>query len=501
MKKLIILLLLLPLFSTAQDWQTVPLNQHSVFRVEASGVDSFWNGYIRCIYVEDSSATALGTNYNFYASVRLDKNETLDTQDGATWLGHNYVRNNNGNEYYFNKYEDTIILKTNSQLSDSWIITKDTMSNLIFEATITQMDTLTINGILDSTKTISIQAFQNNVSVNSVYNSLKIILSKNHGLVQAFDFYGFPNYELCSDYMALPFSDDVFPILPKKHSLLSDSFCNINYMQQDLNWQYSAGNEWQTIVRKSPAFWIRHDTIISSQLFHPDSISVTRRIRSKSFIPVPVPTYNTGDTIITDTVFNKNIIKRIITDSAEHINTIKNILHAQNFGSSYNYFNWQFVDTFCNGRILKRDTTNSKTVLSGYRYYSHYNYQGFDVEQRSAYEWDGSIITIDYRMSPIYFNLNGCQVSTFTPYLTIATNDLHKLEKEISLYPNPTGNTFSIKTEVDWNKLEIINTLGKKVAHFENNQNNFDISGLNNGIYFVRIKTDKGIISKKILKE
>lgn len=68
------------------------------------------------------------------------------------------------------------------------------------------------------------------------------------------------------------------------------------------------------------------------------------------------------------------------------------------------------------------------------------------------------------------------------------------------LYPNPTTNYINIKTNDAILKAELYNIQGQKVnASFSNNK--VDIQNISNGIYFLKLKTDKGTITKKIIKE
>lgn len=90
------------------------------------------------------------------------------------------------------------------------------------------------------------------------------------------------------------------------------------------------------------------------------------------------------------------------------------------------------------------------------------------------------------------------RVYTFNNAL-LSTNK-NFLEKYISLHPNPVVNKFNIHvTELEFKSLTIYNLLGKKVV--ESNNKQVDFSSFSKGIYLVKIKTDKGIFSKKIIKK
>ncbi|MFK8061354.1 MAG: T9SS type A sorting domain-containing protein, partial [Polaribacter sp.] len=88
---------------------------------------------------------------------------------------------------------------------------------------------------------------------------------------------------------------------------------------------------------------------------------------------------------------------------------------------------------------------------------------------------------------------------TLTVSNTASINDFEKLAFEI--YPNPTSSVFQIKSNLTIDKVEIYNLLGQKVKQFTSlNSKEFSISQLKNGLYLIKIYTEKGIGSKRIMK-
>ena len=72
------------------------------------------------------------------------------------------------------------------------------------------------------------------------------------------------------------------------------------------------------------------------------------------------------------------------------------------------------------------------------------------------------------------------------------------LQSSVSIYPNPSQDIFNINSEIEIDKVEVYNTLGKKIA--EKNNLNIDLSQQSDGIYFLRIHHNSNIISKKVIK-
>jgi hypothetical protein len=75
---------------------------------------------------------------------------------------------------------------------------------------------------------------------------------------------------------------------------------------------------------------------------------------------------------------------------------------------------------------------------------------------------------------------------------------------ELRIYPNPTKGELRIENgELRIEKVEIYDILGKKLStfNFQLSTNQIDISQLPKGIYFVKLKTDKGELTRKVIKE
>jgi len=85
----------------------------------------------------------------------------------------------------------------------------------------------------------------------------------------------------------------------------------------------------------------------------------------------------------------------------------------------------------------------------------------------------------------------------------IGVNEV-KFDKGIALFPNPAPGVFTINVSGSWvnSIIEIYNLVGKKVIQFDMKNNSrqiIDMSGFSNGVYFVRINTQSGMIFKKVL--
>ena len=87
------------------------------------------------------------------------------------------------------------------------------------------------------------------------------------------------------------------------------------------------------------------------------------------------------------------------------------------------------------------------------------------------------------------FNLNTC--------LSLSTDNL--LNNNITIYPNPVIDLININTSLTILEVEIYDVLGKRLNYIKVSNRKIDVSGVNSGVYILKIKTEIGIILKKIL--
>ncbi|MEN8137075.1 MAG: DUF2961 domain-containing protein [Bacteroidota bacterium] len=84
---------------------------------------------------------------------------------------------------------------------------------------------------------------------------------------------------------------------------------------------------------------------------------------------------------------------------------------------------------------------------------------------------------------------------------TMLDNDHVKLTSKISVYPNPANDYISVKgLEGKVNNIQIFD-LGGREVFISNSSEYINISGLNNGVYLIKVNTETGYFTKKIIKE
>ncbi len=82
------------------------------------------------------------------------------------------------------------------------------------------------------------------------------------------------------------------------------------------------------------------------------------------------------------------------------------------------------------------------------------------------------------------------------------SNEFFKADN-LFVYPNPASDMLYFDTTGDilLNKVEIYDTIGKRILSSQVNNNSVDISQLNSGVYFVKIYSGESQITKKIIKK
>lgn len=80
------------------------------------------------------------------------------------------------------------------------------------------------------------------------------------------------------------------------------------------------------------------------------------------------------------------------------------------------------------------------------------------------------------------------------------TLNVSEYENRFEVYPNPVNNTLFISTNEIIKEINIFNVVGINVYSCNENNNFVNMSDLGKGVYFVKIKTDKAEIVKRVVK-
>lgn len=150
-------------------------------------------------------------------------------------------------------------------------------------------------------------------------------------------------------------------------------------------------------------------------------------------------------------------------------------------------------------RVLLYSMTN-KTLTKGSL--SILNFPVFISSNVSAgnynFNFSNVIITNTENIDISSFALEIGQLTVSETQLSVEGQELERL---IQLYPNPVKDILSIKSKtIVISKVAIYSGLGKKIKEVKSNFESIGISNLSNGFYIIRIFSDKGSITKRIIK-
>lgn len=171
------------------------------------------------------------------------------------------------------------------------------------------------------------------------------------------------------------------------------------------------------------------------------------------------------------------------------------------------YFNVTNVDTLVFNGVERREIT-----LQFYNYAWVTWIEGIGNIEGLLMDWRSYTMAMDpmpnvrlrcyeYNEECLYsdFSFNESIDDCYTPLYTGLEEN--QIQNNISLYPNPTKERVYINTSIPIKKITISNLLGQKIKNYNTSQvkSSIDISELNKGIYFVKIYTEKVVLSKKIV--
>ena len=85
----------------------------------------------------------------------------------------------------------------------------------------------------------------------------------------------------------------------------------------------------------------------------------------------------------------------------------------------------------------------------------------------------------------------------------VGVDEMGEGNEELGIYPNPVTESLTLTLSKGEGIVGVYNVLGECVlrTRITNHKKEIDVSLFSKGIYFVEVKTEKGIIRKKLIKE
>ena len=103
----------------------------------------------------------------------------------------------------------------------------------------------------------------------------------------------------------------------------------------------------------------------------------------------------------------------------------------------------------------------------------------------------------------IFFDYNfPIETNTATTIFQLLGTQDFSIDESIQIYPNPTNDFVNIKAKGTINSIQLFDVQGRiiKASTIKDTETRFDISQYDSGIYFVKINTDKGVKTEKLIK-
>ncbi|MFH1005804.1 MAG: T9SS type A sorting domain-containing protein, partial [Bacteroidota bacterium] len=146
--------------------------------------------------------------------------------------------------------------------------------------------------------------------------------------------------------------------------------------------------------------------------------------------------------------------------------------------------NWQIVNS----------VTGSQQSITDPQYSTYQNTANWRIETQWNITCTPALIK-----NPEPFTIITSAKSNAFKTINIGINEL-SLENTVSIYPNPTTGKFQVSSSVfQIKEVEVYNMYGEKTYSQQNLNLNSLTLDLQNGIYFLQLKTEQGTINKKIV--
>jgi len=503
MKYLFFLTLLLQLENVfSQSYSCIP-SEHKTYYTNP-------RGYLRGMRIDSVKYNNGDTLYYPFRTARLDHctwGPIADTS-GGSWWGKTLIQTPSGSTRIPNRWGDTITIRNNALLNDTWIFYHDTTA-VYYEAQVIAWDTMTFLGLTDSVKRIRITA-KNGASTipSNPLNGLELLISKQYGWIQAIDCYLFP-YHVPGDTLWSNWSFDCYFVEANRGSpIMNDNssldFKRVTYIPpvSDEVYNFEIGD----------AFWLYETMDLSGSSF--------RTTETKTLI--------TG----------KAISDTLITYTLDYWSKSKG--HSP--PTAYEYYSGTKSQSYTRGRILADTIKMPEEWYDGHYYYylpedSSYCYRSpvysitidriFGNGYYLGNAVEPSFPAVSYKIGlgmrssttggsamlnppQSRYSLEGAQKGGSSPCdpgngPVSVTQHEGAGKSELQLYPNPADDRLEVtirNAPVNSRfKLELYNSCGTMVFKKDYTAGScvLRLGDLPTGLYIIKIYTEQGTANSKLI--
>ena len=486
------------------------------------------DGYLRGMRIDSVRSIGSDTIYYPYHTPRGSYGcyytGSLDS-NGGSWLGGKVIKDSDGTFLFDNLWHDTIIIKTQAHVGDSWIFFEDT-TQISYKATLVALDTMTVLGTIDSVKKIIIEADSGGV-INTLdpVNNFQILLSKHSGFVQVFDLYTFPYHRPDSIHVNVWYFDYYFDLLLGLPIVGGDGGCDPFYF----NRVDSDKLTFKLIPFHSPTRMEIYDFNIGNIFESSDQITEIGGAYAKTTVAV--------DTILTKAITPYTVDYTFAIRTWITINSYGVYSYSGGYGASslsadtslmfsfnklpeewragyfFHYYPSQSIalDTGCQTAVYVYDDDNidyssaeillqdhwgdpdvymfgySSTAYGiGYGQvgYHFYNYAMYGRGEDEGYS---------------YVRKGGTECGHFSQIAVLGINEI-LTPSNVEIYPNPALSQLNISISGRITTIDVYNIIGQTVYSeaYNSEKVQIDVSALRPGVYFVKIN---GTDVRKFIKE
>ncbi|MCF8228289.1 MAG: T9SS type A sorting domain-containing protein [Bacteroidales bacterium] len=483
---IITLILLVPLYLFSQNYQCVYPEITAYFEPEEDFNSLFFyeQKFFRALEPKDTvinSITEL-TNFNSYKTIDY-KTDFLEWDecvypDMASWIGWKALLFPGGRNIFLNRNMDSIFIETSAMTGDTWEFYKRGDS-IIYQAEITDYDTMTFLGINDSVKFIDIYALNQDQS-----QDFQIIISKNHGFIKTLNF---------RDFIGFGDTSQTYEVLHHNLVGLSDpavGFQNLRYGDifdfepgDETHWTLSFPYGYESEIRK----------YLVKEEFGQDSVVYTLHLTKWGFNGQNNDTTYFNDTIAQSYQYPDSLLRA-----------------AMPFSSFREDSNWVLSDhtIYRNEPMFHRDVLyvsapklnyNGNCFVVPFEYFDiwQFNYiKGIGREHIYQDVMGGFTVYFDLK-----YYLKGSE-TWGTPLDPPVNIKEHNETSIFMIYPNPADQYVQIKHKNNIEKIvRIIDLNGKEIFNRITTSNNIGIStsDFKNGVYIIEIKYRQNKQMEKLL--
>ena len=458
------------------------------------------SGYI--LATRTDSVELIGSDSLFYSyrTLRVDDFHG-EGYFGKNWYGTEVLIKDDGANIFYNEFDEEITLQTNAVFEDTFLVYTYPSGDWI-KGWISAHDTMSIFGDLDSVKTISLFS---NISMDIDFDHF--ILSKNHGLINLFPFYSFPQayegvhlggiYQYPDDTDSLSLIGRTYP----EAGIINPSTAQIFDFEvgDEIKYthDYDGTNYSSTFLDHSHGEYYREKYITSVSYPHPDTLVVdydleTRHKGYTNVYPMPTSTWD-------------NITSSIESDKYWDLEDpyFKLLPEEINFDTSGHNFSILYFND-CDRLeitisdelfyIIDADTVTYASLDPHMMRYTAVVGLGEFPGQGNT-EFGALVETYSYDL--VYYNKvseDECGTNFFVSNGGIGERI------ELTVFPNPTQNTLNIETSTELDKIEIRNIAGQIVYDSQENIKSIDISFLERGTYLLTVYSDDSQENMKFAK-